>query len=105
MPLYFDQAKAYMESDKAAPEYASTSFGEFGPLTDGNCTALFGKVPGAGPGFISTGKHKGGDLGGPEIYALRGANPGRGHWTKADLTAWLDQISATSCVLLACRAQ
>lgn len=97
--LSFADAKSYMTSSNAYPEYASTSFGQFGPLSDGDCTSLFGKVP-AGTGIVSTGLRRGGDMAGPLIYALRGnADIGAD-----EITAFIAANAITSLVLLACRS-
>ncbi|BAY29805.1 hypothetical protein NIES2107_16490 [Nostoc carneum NIES-2107] len=71
--LSFQEAKDYMNGS-AFPEYTSSSLGDFGGLSDTDCTALFGSVPGAGSGYINTGKRKGGDMMGYQIFALRGQN-------------------------------
>ena len=99
LPLSFKTAKEYMESSKSWPEYASTSFGEFGDLSDVDCTSLFGKIP-VGNGIVSTGLRRGGDKGGPLIYALRGNDI-----TKDDVKDFIAANNITSMVLLACREQ
>lgn len=71
--LTFADAKAYMDGGVAA-EYASSSLGSFGMLSNADCTALFGLIPTAGPGCANTGKRRGGDMRGYQILALRGTN-------------------------------
>jgi hypothetical protein len=95
--LTFVKAKEYMDSSHTWPEYASTSFGEFDALDDTDCLALFGKVI-QGTGIVSTGKRRGGDFGGPLIYAVRGNNI-----TQSDITNFIQTNAVTSMVLLACR--
>lgn len=96
--LTFIKAKEYINSSKAYPEYSSTSFGVFGPLSDADCTDLFGKVPG-GSGIVSTGLTRDGDLAGPIVYALRGAQ----NISRDDITKFINDNAITSLVLLACR--
>jgi len=96
--LSFDEAIAYMNSTKSVPEYSSTSFDQFGHLSDADCLALFTTVP-KGNGIVNTGIHRGGDLGGPLIYALRGSDIG-----KDELEEFIKKNSITSVVLLACRS-
>jgi len=95
--LSFEKAREYMAETKSWPEYASTNFDEFGMLSDADCHKLFDLVP-TGNGIVSTGLHRGGDLGGPLIYALRGLDI-----DSADITTFIDQNDVTSMVLLACR--
>lgn len=52
------------------PEYASASMSEFSPLSDADCLDLFGTVP-QGTGIVSTGKRRGNQIHGEEIFALR----------------------------------
>ncbi|PHS78537.1 MAG: hypothetical protein COB59_06610 [Rhodospirillaceae bacterium] len=96
--LSFEAAKLYMDTKKAAPEFSSTNFDDFGGLSDQDCNALFGKVP-KGTEIVFTGLHKGGDLGGVRIYALRSDD-----LTKDQLTDYITDNEITSMVLLACRA-
>lgn len=96
--LTFLKAKEYMNSNNAWPEYASTSYGEFGPLDDGDCNQLFNIVPGGG-GIVSTGLRRGGDVGGPLIYALRGG----ANISRDDISDFINANEITSMVLLACR--
>jgi hypothetical protein len=70
-PLSFIEAKAYLNGGNS-PEFASSSLGDFGRLSDVNCIDLFGSVPAAGPGFIDTGKRRGNNIAGYRIFALRG---------------------------------
>ena len=70
-PLTFSEAKDYLKGGNA-PEFPSSSLGNFVRLSDADCTALFGVVPPAGPGFIDTKKRRGGDMAGYPIFALRG---------------------------------
>lgn len=70
-PLTFQEATDYLRGGNA-PEFASSSLGDYGRLSDADCTALFGVVPANGPGYIDTGKRRGGDMNGYPIYALRG---------------------------------
>ena len=95
--LTFTKAKEYMDSSHTWPEYASTSFGDFEALTDQNCIDLFGKVV-KGNGIVSTGKRRGGDFGGPLIYALRGNDI-----TANDIEHFVNSNAITSLVILACR--
>lgn len=95
--LSFQTAKEYMDSDQAWPEYASTSFGEFSPLSDDDCRALFGKIP-KGDGIVSTGLRRGKDVGGVSIFALRV------HDINAEnIMDFITTNSITSMILLACR--
>jgi hypothetical protein len=96
--LSFEDAKRYMNSSNAWPEYSSTSFKEFGHLSDADCKDLFKLVP-EGSGIVSTGLRRGGDMGGPLIYALRGIDI-----TSQDITAFINANNITSLVLLACRS-
>ncbi|MBP3367691.1 MAG: hypothetical protein J6K96_12015 [Treponema sp.] len=68
-PLSFGEAKAYMDG-AFFPEYASASMSEFSPLSDADCLDLFGTVP-QGTGIVSTGKRRGNQIHGEEIFALR----------------------------------
>ena len=97
--LTFAKAKEYIASSNAYSEYASTSFGEFGPVNDAQCRSLFSIAP-AGTGIVSTNIRRGGDMAGPLVYVLRGkANIGAG-----DITTFMQDNSITSLVLLACRS-
>ena len=96
--LTFSKAKEYMDSSHSWPEYASTSFGQFEPLSDQDCMGLFGKVI-KGSGIVSTGKRRGGDFGGPLIYVLRGS----ADITDSDIAQFISANGVTSLVLLACR--
>lgn len=96
--LSFAEAKVYIKSSNAYPEFASTSFGQFGPLSDDDCRALFGVVP-TGAGIVSTKIRRGGDMAGPVVYALRGGADIAG----ADIKNFMTTNSITSLVLLACR--
>jgi len=96
--LTFEEAIAYINSSKSVPEYSSTSFDEFGCLSDADCKALFMTVP-KGNGIVSTGIHRGKDLGGPLVYALRGHDI-----DQAQLEEFISKNSITSVVLLACRS-
>jgi hypothetical protein len=71
--LTFAEAKVYLNGG-AAPEFASSSLGDYEPLSDDDCRGLFGVVPGAGPGYVNTGKRRGGDTAGYQIFAMRGMN-------------------------------
>jgi hypothetical protein len=95
-PLTFIDAKAYMNGG-AAPEFASSSLGSFGGLSNADCTALFGVVPPAGPGFVDTGKHRGGDMAGYPIFALRGEDV-----SFAEVGIFAQQYDKV--ILLACRS-
>lgn len=98
--LPFTDAINYMKSNNSWPEYASTGFGSFSPLSDADCQKLFNnKVP-AGAGIVDTGLRRDGDLNGPVIYALRVHN-----LDKDGLTNFINTNSITSLMLLACRAQ
>lgn len=97
--LTFTKAKEYMDSSKTWPEYASTSFGEFGPLTEAQCRSIFGKTV-AGNGIVSTGLRKGGDMAGIPIYVLKG----RDDLSRADLETYITTNSITTLILLACRS-
>ncbi|MGB7711453.1 MAG: hypothetical protein WBL95_18280 [Microcoleus sp.] len=70
-PLSFDDAKNYLNGGNA-PEFSSSSLGDFSGLSDADCRELFGRVPGEGPGYVNTGKHRGDDMNGYQIFALRG---------------------------------
>src|SRR6185436_7470009 len=70
-PVTFEDAKKYLES-KGGTEYSSSSLGDFTGLTDADWRYLFGGAPGGGAGFVNTGKRKGGDTAGDQIWALRG---------------------------------
>lgn len=97
--LSFATAKEYMNSNKSWPEYASTNFQDFSPLSSVDCTALFGKtVPGSG--IVSTGLRRGGDMAGALIYALVGTNDIDAN----DITIFMTTNKITSLVLLACRS-
>lgn len=96
--LTFTKAKEYMDSSHTWPEYASTSFGQFEPLSDQDCVDLFGKVI-KGTGIVSTTKHRGGDFGAPVIYVLRGG----ANITSMDISNFISANGVTSLVLLACR--
>ena len=94
-----NEAKDYINSDKSWPEYASTSFGEFGPLSDDDCNSIFGTIP-KGSGIVSTGLRKGKDMAAPLVYTLRGHNA-----SKSDIERFITDNDITSMVLLACRQQ
>ncbi len=96
-PLTFAQAREYMEKMGAAAEYSSVAIGDLHPLSDGDYRDLFDGPPPAGAGPVNTGKHKGGDLGGPEIFALRGVN-----YTFDDVVEFAKDY--TQVILLACRS-
>ncbi len=96
--LSFEEAKDYLHSTTAWPEYSSTSFGEFGPLNDVHCKELFNKVP-TGSGIVSTGLRRGGDVGGVPIYVLRGPTD----IYRDDISNFIRAKNITSLVLLACR--
>jgi hypothetical protein len=97
--LYFDDALAYMKSTKTYPEYASTSFGAFSPLSDDECKKLFnGTIP-SGTGIVNTGLRRAGHVDGVEIYVLRGNN-----LVEADISTFISQNGITSLILLSCRA-
>ena len=95
-PLSFADARAYMDGG-TAPEFASSSLGSFGPLSDDDCTALFGVVPPAGPGYVFTGKRRGGDMTGYRIFALRGQEV-----SFAEIGIFAQQYEKV--ILLACRS-
>ncbi len=97
--LTFKKAKEYIEVEKSWPEYASTSFNEFGSLSDADCELLFDSIPNVGPGPVRLGLFKGGDLGGTPVYALRGAPD----YNTEDLYNYITMNGITSVVLLACR--
>jgi hypothetical protein len=97
--LAFAKAKEYINSSKTWPEYSSTSFGDYGPLSDNDCRDLFGgKIP-AGEGIVSTSLHKGKDVGAPLIYALRNRNLNRDA-----LEQYINTNNITTLILLACRS-
>lgn len=70
-PLSFDDAKNYLNGGQAS-EFPSSSLGDFSELSDPDCLELFGRVPGAEPGYVNTGKRRGNDMNGYQIFALRG---------------------------------
>ncbi len=98
-PLTFKAAREYIDSTKTYPEYSSTSFGEFGPLTDEQCNYLFEKVP-TGTGIVSTGIRRGKDVAGPLVYTLRGGV----NINRDDISAFIKANDITSLILLACRS-
>lgn len=95
--LSFDTAKEYMRSSNAYPEYASTSFGDFGALSAADCLDLFGKNV-AGTGIVNTGTERHANGGNVPIYALRTVD-----LTSAQLSAYIEDNGITSLILLACR--
>ncbi|QFT39748.1 MULTISPECIES: hypothetical protein [unclassified Vibrio] len=95
--LSFADAIKYMNSSNPYPEYSSTSFYEFGKLSDLDCKALFSKVP-SGKGIVPTGKCRGNDPTLP-IFCLRGEDI-----TVVQLEAYINKHQYTSVVLLACRS-
>lgn len=97
--LYFNTAIDYMKSSNTWPEYSSTSFGQFGPLSNSNCQDLFNTIP-AGTGIVDTGLRRGGDVGGTPIYALRTS----GNVTQSTIDNFIKTNRITSLVILACRA-
>lgn len=96
--LYFKEAKQYMGSTTTWPEYSSTSFDTFGPLSDADCRDLFGLVP-LGTGIVSSGLRRGGDMKGALIYALKGQAI-----NSDDVKNFIAANNITSLVLLACRS-
>ncbi|MFZ7114530.1 MAG: hypothetical protein ACO1G9_04040 [Bacteroidota bacterium] len=97
--LSFQDAITYMKDTKTYPEYASTSFGTFSPLSDDECEELFnGTIP-AGVGIVNTGLRRAGHVDGVEIFALRGNNI-----TDADISTFISQNALTSLILLSCRS-
>jgi len=96
--LTFDEAIAYINSSKAYPEYSSTSFDTFSPLSDADCTDIFGKIPN-GNGIVDTTLRRGKDVAGTPIYTVRGNND----IDQNALTAFIHNNNITSVVLLACR--
>lgn len=93
--LSFDEAKSYL-GGKSFPEYQSSSLGDYGMLSDSDCQAIFGKVPGKGPGLVDTG------LKIPNrqyaIYALRGEP----NVSFAEMGVRAGRMKATF-ILVACR--
>ena len=71
LPLYFFEAKEYMQTGKGAL-YPASSVGTLTCLSDDDCQSLFGSVPAKGQDFADTGGFIGGNVGGIKIYALRG---------------------------------
>lgn len=95
-PLTFAAAREYMGKMGSSAEYSSVAIGTLEPLSDEDYRGLFDADPPAGDAAVNTGKRKGNDMGGPEIFALRGED-----WSFDDVVAFAEDY--TSVVLLACR--
>ena len=65
------EVRAYL-GGATAPEFASSSLGSFGPVSDAECSRDLGVIPDAGPGVVDCGKRRGSAMTGYRIFVLRG---------------------------------
>ncbi|KIL85160.1 hypothetical protein FAVG1_11589 [Fusarium avenaceum] len=94
-PLTFDEAKSYLRGT-SFPEYQSSSLGDYGMLSDSDCLAILGKVPGKGPGLVDTGIRVA--IRNYPVYVLRGEST----ISFAEMGVLAGRMNATF-ILLACR--
>lgn len=94
-PLSFADAKLYLGGTNF-PTYASSSLGSYDKLSDADCRAILGKVPGPGPGLVDTGMTV--PVRGYPVYVLRG----RDDVSFAEMGVLSGRMKANF-VLLACR--
>lgn len=93
--LSFDDAKSYLKGT-SFPEFKSTSLGDYAMLSDADCEAILGMVPGEGPGLVDTGRKVA--IRGYPIYVLRGEP----NVSFAEMGVRAGRMKATF-ILLACR--
>lgn len=95
-PLYSPDVRAYFAGG-SAPEFASSSLGHFSGVEDALCQQDVGVIPGAGPGFVDSGKRRGGTMTGYRIFVLRNQDV-----SFAEIGIWAQQFGKV--ILLACRS-
>lgn len=95
--LSFDQAKEYLNGGYA-PEFPSSSLGKFSGLNDADCVSLFGQRLEAGTGCVNTGKRRGNDVNGYQIFAWRG-----GDISLAEIGVFAQKQKYERVILVACR--
>ncbi|OJD34074.1 uncharacterized protein BKCO1_25000146 [Diplodia corticola] len=102
-PLSFQEAIDYMEGKSSPGEFASSSLGDYYPLSDEDCKGLFhGNVPGEGPqsavGLVATGSKV--KVKNWPIFALRGDGDKKMSFVELCLAA---KKEGTNVMILACR--
>lgn len=70
-PLCGSEVRDYLRG-ASAPECATCSSGAFSGISDAECSRDLGVIPGAGPGFVDSGRRSGGALSGNRVFVLRG---------------------------------
>ncbi len=95
-PLSAEAVRDYLQGG-TAPEFSSCSLGNFGPVSDQECQRDIRVVPGKGPGFVDTGKRRGGDMEGYRIFVLRGKSA-----SFSDFGKWAGNFGKV--IILACRS-
>lgn len=70
-PLGEHETRAYL-CGAVAPVYDACSMGRFEGVSDAVCRLDLGVLPGNGPGFVDSGKRRGGAMAGHRIFVLRG---------------------------------
>lgn len=71
VPLGEHEIRAFLRG-AVAPEHDVSALGNFGGVSDAVCRLDLGVIPGPGPGFVDSGKRRGGAMAGHRIFVLRG---------------------------------